>query len=170
MDRAAPRATGMTVTVVGDERPGEKSLLSARAQGDGERPATFREVLGVNEFRVIYAASILSWAGDYIARAAVTFLVFQATSSAAISAAAFAISYAPYLLGGSVLVSLADRYSYRSVMIVGDLARMMIMATIALALPWLPLFVVLLLLLASALFSPPFDAARSATVPTVLHG
>ena len=84
------------------------------------------------------------------------------------SAAAFAISYAPWLLGGSLLVSLADRFPYRSVMVICDLLRMVIMAVVAL--PGLDLPVVLLLLLASALFAPPFDAARSATLPSILSG
>jgi len=134
----------------------------------GERPATFREVFAVGEFRAIYAASTLSWVGDYIARAAVTALAFQITNSVVISAAAFAISYAPWLLGGSVLVALAERYPYRSVMIICDLARMALMA--AVAIPHLPLAAVLGLLLASALLAPPFDAARSATLPSVLPG
>lgn len=143
-------------------------MLTERARGGEERPATFRDVLGASEFRAIYAASALSWAGDYIARAAITVLVFQTTESVTASAAAFAISYAPWLLGGSLLVSLADRIPYRTVMIFCDLVRMCIMA--AVALPDLPLALVLLLLLASALFSPPFDAARSATIPSILRG
>jgi len=136
--------------------------------GSGARPATFREVFAGTEFRAIYAASTLSWVGDYVARAAVTALVYQITNSVAASAAAFAISYAPWLLGGSVLVALAERYPYRSVMVVCDLGRMMIMAMVAI--PGIPLPGVLALLFACALLAPPFDAARSATLPAVLAG
>ncbi len=131
------------------------------------RPARFVDALAVAEFRTIYSAGILSWVGDYIARAAVTALVFHVTNSVVAAAAAFAITYAPWLLGGSVLVSLAERYPYRTVMITCDIARMILMAAVAIPVPW-P--VVLGLLLASALFSPPFDAARSATLPMVLPG
>ncbi len=133
-----------------------------------ERPATFRDVLVIGEFRAIYAASSLSWIGDYIARAAITALVFQRTGSAVASAAAFAISYAPWLLGGSVLVSLADRYPYRSVMVSCDVIRMAVMAVLALVPMQLP--AELVLILCSALFAPPFDAARSALLPSVLSG
>ena len=143
-------------------------MVSGSAGGADSRPATFRDVLGVDEFRAIYAASVLSWSGDYIARAAVTALVYQVTHSVLASAAAFAITYAPWLLGGSLLVSVAERLPYRSAMVACDLIRMAFMA--AVALPDLPLPVVLALLLATALFSPPFDAARSATLPTVLTG
>ena len=61
-------------------RPGGGALLSGTAR-DGERPATYREVLSSREFRAVYAASTLSWVGDYLARAAVTALVFQTTHS-----------------------------------------------------------------------------------------
>lgn len=142
-------------------------MLSGTAR-DGERPATFRDVLASAEFRAIYAASTLSWVGDYLARAAITALVFHQTGSVAISAAAFAISYAPWVIGGPVLASLAERYPYRTVMVLCDVARMVIMCLVAL--PRVPLPAVLVLLLASALFAPPFEAARSATLPTILAG
>jgi MFS family permease len=136
-----------------------------------ERPATFRDVLVVREFRAIYAASTLSWLGDYIARAAITALVFEATGSIPASAAAFAISYAPWLLGGSFLVSLAERHPYRSVMIWCDVARMIGMTAVALGVGLkVHVAVLLALVLICALFSPPFDAARSAILPTVLDG
>jgi MFS family permease len=143
-------------------------VLSGTAP-DSERPATFHDVLASREFRAVYAASTLSWVGDYLARAAVTALVYQNTHSVAYSAAAFAISYAPWLLGGSVLVSVAERYPYRTIMVACDVIRMVLMAIVGLF-PHMPLAVVLLLLLASALFSPPFDAAKSATMPAILPG
>ena len=48
---------------------------------DAERPATFRDVLAIREFRAIYAASSLSWVGDYLARAAIAALVYDQTDS-----------------------------------------------------------------------------------------
>ncbi len=134
----------------------------------GDRPARFRDVFASGEFRALYAASTLSWLGDYIARAAITAMVFDLTGSTAASAAAFAISFAPWLLGGSVLVSIAERYPYRQVMVWCDLARMVVMVVIAAVGFSLPLAALLALLLASSLFTPPFDAARSATLPAVL--
>jgi MFS family permease len=140
-------------------------MLSGTAR-DRERPASFRDVLVIGEFRAMYAASTLSWLGDYIARAAITALVFDLTHNVVYSAAAFAISYVPWLLGGSVLVSLAERYPYRAVMVLCDVARTVLMAVVAL--PVLPLPVVLALLLCSAMFALPFDAARSAMLPSML--
>jgi MFS family permease len=133
-----------------------------------DRPATFREVLASREFAALYAASTLSWVGDYVARAAVAALVYQQTNSVVASAAAFAISYLPWLGIGPVLTALAERYPYRRVMIGCDLARMCLMALVAL--PGVPIPVTLALLFCSALLNPPFDAARSATMPRVLEG
>jgi MFS family permease len=144
--------------------------LSHEAGAEPGRQARFADALASREFACLYSASVLSWTGDYVARAAVTALVYSATGGSVLqSAAAFAISYAPYLLGGSLLVSLAERYPARSVMITCDVVRMALMASIALGqLTSVP--AVMLLLLASALASPPFDAARSATLPSLLTG
>jgi hypothetical protein len=132
------------------------------------RTATFRDVLANGEFRAVFYASGLSVLGDSMARAAVTALVYQRTESVLLSGATFAISYLPWLGLGSVLAALAERYPYRRTMIVCDLARM---ATIGLvAVPGVPLPVLLALLLLAALFDPPFKAARSALIPRILSG
>jgi hypothetical protein len=133
-----------------------------------DRPTRFRDVFASGEFRALFAASGLSWFGDYAARAAVTAMVYDRTGSVAASAAAFAISFAPWLLGGSVLVAIAERYPYRRVMVACDLARMAVMGALAVLGAWLALPALFALLLLCALFSPPFDAARSATMPQVL--
>lgn len=133
-----------------------------------DRPATFRQVLSSSEYRAIYGASTLSWLGDSMARAAVTALVYQQTSSVLASGATFAISYLPWLGIGPILAALAERYPYRRVMVVCDLARMGTMALVAV--PHLPIPAMLLMLFATALLNPPFDAARSALLPRVLDG
>jgi MFS family permease len=132
------------------------------------RSATFGEVFASREFRAIYTASALSWIGDYITRAAVTALVYAQTRSVTSSAAAFAISFLPWIVGGPVLAALAERYRHRTVMIVCDLARAVLVATIALL--HLPIPVMLVLLFSVALLKPPFEAARSALMPRVLDG
>jgi MFS family permease len=133
-----------------------------------ERPATFREVFGQSEYRAIFAASALSWIGDYIAKAAVTVLVYQETSSVALSAAAFAVSYLPWLIGGPLLAAVAERHSYRTVMIVCDLARMVLVALVAIH--HLPVWLILVLLFLTTLANSPSQAAKSALLPLVLTG
>jgi MFS family permease len=147
-------------------RPGAHRPQSPAAPT--ERTATFREVFAIGEFRALYLASTLSWIGDSLARAAITALIYQATESVVASAASFAISYAPWLVGGPLLVALAERYAYRSVMILCDVLRMALMAVVALVA--LPPLAILGVLLVSAVLTPPFEAARSAMMPSILPG
>jgi MFS family permease len=133
-----------------------------------EGPATFREVFAQSEFRALYTANTLSWIGDYIAKAAVTMLVYEETQSVALSAAAFAVSYLPWLVGGPLLATVAERLPYRTVMVVCDLIRMALIALVAV--PGLPVELILVLLFATTLANPPSQAARSALMPIILTG
>ncbi|SBT46286.1 Major Facilitator Superfamily protein [Micromonospora auratinigra] len=133
-----------------------------------EGPATFRDVFGQAEFRALFTATALSWIGDYVAKAAVAVLVYRETESVALSAAAFAASYLPWLIGGPLLATIAERHRYREVMAVCDLIRMALMVLVAL--PWMPTWAIFVLIFAATLANPPSQAARSAVLPQILHG
>ncbi|MEV4509641.1 MFS transporter [Dactylosporangium sp. NPDC049525] len=134
-----------------------------------DRPASAREVLTDREYLALFSASALSWFGDSAARAAVIALVYMRTGSPIASAAAFAISYLPWLGIGAVLSAITERHSYRKIMILSDLIRMAIMTALA-VFGGLPIGALIGLLFISALLSPPFDSARSALLPRVLRG
>jgi MFS family permease len=131
-----------------------------------DRPVTFRDVFALSEYRAVYAALLVNWLGDYLARAAITVLVYQITQSVLLSAASFAISYLPWIVGGPVLAALAERYPYRRVMVVCDLLRMVMVGLVAI--PHLPLALVLLFAFLGMLAGPPTQAARSAMMPLLL--
>ncbi|GAB3089131.1 MFS transporter [Micromonospora schwarzwaldensis] len=133
-----------------------------------ESPATFRDVFGQSEFRALFAANVLSWVGDYLAKAAVTVLVLRETQSVALSAAAFAASYLPWLVGGPLLSALAERHRYRRVMVLCDLIRMALMVLVAM--PFMPAWSILGLIFLATLANPPSQAARSALLPHILAG
>jgi Major Facilitator Superfamily len=135
---------------------------------DADRPATFREVLASGEFRAVYASYSLSTFGDAMARAAVTALVYQRTGSALLAASTFAISYLPWIGLGSLLAAVAERYPYRRTMVICDLVRMVTIGLVAV--PGMPVPALLGLLFLTALFDPPFKAARSALAPMILSG
>jgi MFS family permease len=130
--------------------------------------ARWRDVFGHAEFRALFLAGVLSVAGDQLARVALSVLVFDRTNSAGLTALTYALTYVPDLLFGPLLAGFADRYPRRTVMIVTDLARAVLVA--AMAIEALPLLVVVLLLLALQAFGSPFNAARAATLPAVLPG
>jgi hypothetical protein len=130
-------------------------------------PATsFRRVFGLGEFRALWAAQLLSVAGDQLARVALTILVYQRTSSALLAAAAYAASIAPQFAGGLLLSGLADRWPRRAVMIACDLARAPLAALMAV--PRMPVAALIGLLCAVTALGAPFGAARAALYPEVL--
>ncbi|MBW8764971.1 MAG: MFS transporter [Geodermatophilales bacterium] len=132
------------------------------------RQATFREVFAVREFRPLFGTFLLSTAGDELARVALTVLVYQRTSSPLLSALTFAIGHLPWLLGGPLLSALADRLPRHRVLIAADVARAVLLA--AMAIPGMPLAVLLALLFLVSLCAPPFESARSALMADVLEG
>lgn len=131
-----------------------------------ERPVTFRDVFSVREYRAVYFALLVNWLGDYLARAAIAVLVYQQTKSVLLSAASFAINFLPWIIGGTVLSALAERYPYRRVLIVSDLSRMVLIAF--LLIPHLPIPVMLVILVLASLGAPPTQAARSALLPLLV--
>ena len=96
--------------------------------GASPRPATFRELFAVREFRPLFGTYLLSTIGDELARVALTVLVYQRTQSPLLSAVTFAISYLPWLLGGALLSTLADRFPRHRVLIASDVARAVLVA------------------------------------------
>jgi len=129
---------------------------------------TYREVLGMREFRAILLSQGLSTLGDQVTRVAVALLVFQRSGSAFAASATYACSYLTWLVGGTPLSAFADRYPRRAVMVVSDVARAGLV--VLLAIPGLPLVVVFALLVLTGFLAPPFDSARSALLPDLLPG
>jgi MFS family permease len=132
----------------------------------GKQAATFREIFSNSGYRTIYLSTALSWVGDYLAKAAVTALVYRQTHSAVLTAATFAISFLPWAVGGPMLAALAERYPHRSTMVSCDLVRAVLIALVAVPHMRVPAMLVLLFL--TAMLNPPFEAARSAMLPRIL--
>jgi MFS family permease len=133
-----------------------------------DRGPGFREVLGVREFRALWAAELFSILGDQLARVALAILVYHRTSSAALSALTYALTFAPAIIGGALLSGLADRYPRRRVLIVTDLLRAALAA--AMAIPALPLPALWVLVGLLSMSSAPFKAAQLALLPSILEG
>ena len=142
-----------------DERPD-------RTGGDTGRPATFRSVLSIREFRDLYIVQTLSVAGDQLARIAVAWIVFARTQSALLTAVSYAVSYLPWIVGGPVLSVYADRLPRRQVMVVCDVLRAALVLVIAV--PKLPTASLIVLVTLVSLLEPPFSAARAALVPEIV--
>ncbi|RSN45123.1 MFS transporter [Amycolatopsis sp. WAC 04197] len=130
------------------------------------RRAGFAVPLRNQEFRALWIAEMLSIGGDQVARVALSLLVFNETSSAALTALTYALTFIPSVLGGFLLSGLADRYPRRAVLVVTDVARAILAA--AMALPGLPLPALWACVAVLSAAAGPFKAAQSALLPQVL--
>ncbi|TCO54944.1 MFS transporter [Actinocrispum wychmicini] len=130
--------------------------------------ATFKDVFAVSEFRALFAAQLVSVAGDQLARVAVSLLVYARTRSPAWTAVTYALTFLPDIVSGPLLSGAADRFSRRSVMVVADVTRVVLVA--GMAWPGMPLPGVAVLLVAVQMMNAPWTAARAALLPQVLPG
>lgn len=133
-----------------------------------ERPATFRDVFAVREFRAMFAARLVSLLGDQAAAVALAVLLYQRSGSALIAALGYATAYLPWTIGGLLLGPLADRFPPRELMVGCDVARAVLIGLAAV--PGMPAAVVALLVLVAAFLAPPFESAYATLQPRVLDG
>ncbi len=129
---------------------------------------TFRDVFAVREFRALWFSEVLSVAGDRLALVAITLLVYNHTRSPLLAAIAYASGYVPWVIGGLFLADLADRRPRRTIMVVCDVVRTVLVA--GMAVPHVPIWVLVALLFATTMFAPPFESARAAITPDILPG
>jgi hypothetical protein len=153
---------------VSNQNPPPAPAGPADDASEADRRPRFSEVFGDREAAAFLAAFCLSNAGSMLNRVAVTALVWNATGSEALAAAAFAISFAPYLGIAQVLGAIVDRYAYRTVMVVCDLLRAALITL--LLIPGLPVPAMIVVVFAVASVQPAYNAARTATLAQILTG
>ena len=145
-----------------------EAVHSGRHRRAPEERSSYREVFAVGEFRALWSAQVLSYAGDQFAQVAIAILVYGRTHSAFLTAMAYALTYLPPIAGGPLLSGLADVFPHRRVMIVCDVFRV---GTVGLmAIPGIPFAVLCVLLFCTVLTAVPFSSARTALMPDVLPG
>ncbi|GAA5082195.1 MFS transporter [Streptomyces similanensis] len=153
----------------------EQALPPAPAPTPGPAPATpaptptpsnYTAALAIPEFRAVFAAHALSLLGVIVSEIALSVLVYDLTGSPLWSALTFALGFLPYVVGGTLLAGVADRFPARRVLVTCDLvcaACVLPMATSS-----APIGVVLALRCALALVSPVFQGTRMATLADIL--
>jgi len=148
----------MTTTAAPSHSAGHRAPTPDRAR--------YRDVLGVAEFRAVFAADLVSMLGNVLAAVALTVLVYQQTRSPALAASVMALSFVPYLVGGVLLGAFVDRLPPRTVLVACDLASGALIG--CMVIPGMPLPVLLVLLFAVGLLSPVYQGARAALLPELL--
>ena len=91
----------------------------------------YRDVLAIPGARALIWASAASQMGNWLYNAALLGYVYSATHSAVWVGAATICKGLPYVLLGPFGGALADRYPRRTVLLAGDVLRMLLMAAIA---------------------------------------
>jgi hypothetical protein len=134
--------------------------------GTGPTTVRYRDLFRDREFSGMWVADVLSMTGSYLARLGVAALVYSRTDSPGLTAAAFAISYAPYLFA-PLLATIADRFPRKALLVTTDVLRSMLV--LLLIIPGMPLPLLLVTLFAIEVFQIPFGAARLATLADVLE-
>jgi predicted MFS family arabinose efflux permease len=142
------------------------SATVATDRAEQARQASYRDVFGLREFSVIFAANIVSMLGTVVAAVALTVLVYEQTRSPALAASVLALSFLPYLLGGVLLGGAADRLPARRALVVCDLLSAVLVA--AMVIPGMPIAALLGLLFANGLLAPVYQGVRSAVLPDLL--
>ncbi|MFJ6128554.1 MFS transporter [Streptomyces griseoviridis] len=133
---------------------------------DPGRTAGYGRVFAVPEFRAVFAAHALSLLGVVVSEIALSVLVYDLTGSPLLSALTFALGFLPYLIGGTLLAGVADRFPARRVLVVCDLlcagcvALMTVTGT--------HVAVLLALRCGVAVVSPVFQGTRMATLADIL--
>jgi hypothetical protein len=135
-------------------------------RADQARRASYRDVFGLREFSVIFAANIVSMLGTVVAAVALTVLVYEQTRSAALAASVMALSFLPYLIGGTLLSAAVDRLPARRALVACDLASAAVVAIMVA--PGVPVAGLLVLLFANGLISPVYQGVRAAVLPEIL--
>jgi MFS family permease len=128
--------------------------------------ASYRDVFGIGEFRVIFAANIVSMLGNIVADVALTVLIYQRTHSAALAALVMALAFLPYLISGVLLGALVDRLPARRVLAGCDLVSAAVVAIMVI--PGMPVAGLLALVVAEGLIAPVFQSVRATVLPEIL--
>lgn len=125
-----------------------------------------RELLGLREFRAMWIGSTVSTAGDQLAAVALSLLVFERTQSAAWTALTWSLTLFPPLISGPLLGWVADRFPRRTVMVWTAWMQAVLMGVMAI--PGMPLWAMIVLLVVVLAISSPYLAAQEASLPNVL--
>lgn len=120
-------------------------------------------------FRRLYAAQLISFAGDWFATVALLGLVLELTSSAAAASLVIVLQTGGFALASPIAGVLADRLDRRRLMVVADFARVPVaLALVLVQTPdtlWICFLAITLMAIGAAVFEP----TSSASLPNLVE-
>ncbi len=133
-----------------------------------EDRATFRQVLAVPVYRVVFLTRALAIGADTLRTVALSVLVFAATGSALLGAMTFGISFLPQVFGGLVIGALPDLIRPRLLIVTGY--SLEAAGALVLAVGGLPVWASLLMVAGIGCLAPVFNGTSGRLTAEVLHG
>ncbi|MFC4947844.1 hypothetical protein [Pseudonocardia sp. GCM10023141] len=127
---------------------------------------TYRSVLRNGEFRAVLGAHVATMLAIITSDVSLAVLVFQRTQSPLLAAVTFAIGFVPMGVGAVFLAGVGRRRPSRDVLVACSAAVACLVAVMAV--PGLPVPLVLGLLAVKGLIDPIFSGVRAATLPELL--
>ena len=112
-----------------------------------------------------YLAESLSNIGSKMSVIALPLYVYFITHSAVDIGIAFAIETAPWIIFGTICGHISDHYNRKTIMIICDVSRAILLITIAFISKIFPIYFILFLL---GFFNTLFTSARAAALPMVI--
>jgi MFS transporter, DHA3 family, macrolide efflux protein len=154
-----------------EEGDRSRPSLMSNQPTNHKQSAGWRQLLHDRNVKWLYAGQIISQVGDGVSKVALLWFVYAMTDSALKMSLIGVLQTIPPLLFGPFAGVLLDRMEKRRAMIVIDVVRTGLLATIPilyavglLTLPWLYVLVFVI-----AMFSMAFGPALNATLPLIVH-
>jgi putative nucleotidyltransferase with HDIG domain len=134
-------------------------------------PASYRDVLRIRPFRMLWTGQAVSYFGDMMNTTGLAIMLLVLTGSATMVSLGLLAKAAPTILFGLIAGPLVDRFNRQRLMVGADIARALLTMTIPFfAFNWLPgvFIAVFLVATASAFFNPAKQAILPNLVPSKL--
>jgi MFS family permease len=123
----------------------------------------------VDAFRIFWLAQAISRFGDPITLIALATLSYQLTNSAFFTALAVLITTGPVAIFGFFVGAVGDALGYRRALLISDLARVVLVGAIPVAMQaGAPLAAAYVLVFCAAIFTAIFNPARMAIIPELV--
>jgi predicted MFS family arabinose efflux permease len=158
-----PSSSSGSTTAPGPD-PDDAGHGGTAGDGGAARGGGTWRALQHRDFRKLWLAQLTSELGDYAVHLTFALLTYQRTHNAALSAAVFASTWLPYSIS-PLLTSWSWRIPARRLLVGADVARAVL---VGLCLLPIPLPVLLTLVVAASILSPPFEATRAGVAPDLL--
>jgi MFS family permease len=145
--------------------------VSTEAAVEQVRPTGYRELLRRNRnFRQLWLGQVVSQLGDWFDTIAIYTLVLRLTGSGRTVGLVLVARFLPSVVLGPLSGVIADRFSRRSIMILSDIARAVIVLGFLLVRRPDQMWMVYLLTVLQLGFSSFFEPAKTASIPSIVSG